>query len=254
MTRRRTGRRGRYPLDLERRTARLLVRRVEMISALLRRRFPTDGTSRTDNALDAAVMLSVLGDLRVLLTTTQAPDPEPLRRVGRQVELFAVADTHRQVELVSNERRRRELLAAIPIEGTAAALVGDWAATTAERMAGLDRFLLDGLQEELVAAAGQGASTKEMERLLRERLGMTRRQAQLVARDQVGSLNSQITRAKQVSLGVTHFRWSSSGDGRVRSRHERLDGQVFSWADGAPGEGVPGEPPLCRCAAIPVLD
>ncbi len=33
-----------------------------------------------------------------------------------------------------------------------------------------------------------------------------------------------------------------------------LEGQRFPLDEGAPGEGLPGEPILCRCFAEPVLD
>lgn len=78
--------------------------------------------------------------------------------------------------------------------------------------------------------------------------------ADLIARDQLAKLNLALTRSRQIAAGITHFRWKDRDDSRVRPAHRALDRRVFSWAEGAPGEGFPGEPVSCRCHAEAVLD
>lgn len=51
--------------------------------------------------------------------------------------------------------------------------------------------------------------------------------------------------------GVTHFRWISMRDERVRPLHQTLHGKVFTM-QGHPTEGYPGQPFNCRCVAEPV--
>jgi len=75
-----------------------------------------------------------------------------------------------------------------------------------------------------------------------------------IVHNQVSRLNTQITRERQTSAGITRFRWISQRDSDVRPLHEELDGQEFDWQTGAPGEGLPGEPPNCRCFAEAVVD
>lgn len=70
--------------------------------------------------------------------------------------------------------------------------------------------------------------------------------ARLIARDQVGKLNGQLTQYRQQGIGVEKYIWRDSGDQRVRPRHQELDSQTFSWGD-PPDEGNPGEPIQCRC-------
>lgn len=77
--------------------------------------------------------------------------------------------------------------------------------------------------------------------------------ARLIARDQANKLNSALTKARQTTLGVSRYRWSTSGDERVRSSHAALDGKVFSWDD-PPAVGHPGEDIQCRCIAIPLFE
>lgn len=81
----------------------------------------------------------------------------------------------------------------------------------------------------------------------------------LIAQDQVAKLNGRITQDMHAAAGVTHYRWLSSKDGRVRKSHREADGNVYSWAEGAPGVGFydenghPGQCGRCRCVAIPVV-
>ncbi|WP_431023800.1 phage minor head protein [Halomonas sp. H5] len=63
---------------------------------------------------------------------------------------------------------------------------------------------------------------------------------------------------KQVSAGITHYRWSSAGDERVCENCRANDGKIFSWND-PPQTGHPGEVKCCteksgcRCVAAPLL-
>jgi len=87
---------------------------------------------------------------------------------------------------------------------------------------------------------------------IKNKYGVTRNRAKLIARDQVGKFNGQLTRLRQLDAGVRAFRWSTSGDERVRPAHEVLEGRVFSWND-PPSIGFPGEPIQCRCIGEPLF-
>jgi SPP1 gp7 family putative phage head morphogenesis protein len=100
----------------------------------------------------------------------------------------------------------------------------------------------------------QGRSTSALRKQIEQAAGIPKRRAQLIARDQIASLNSQITRSRQQANGITHFTWRTVGDERVRDEHEDIDGQRFTWASGHPTEGFPGGPINCRCTAEPVLE
>ncbi len=98
-----------------------------------------------------------------------------------------------------------------------------------------------------------GGSTATLAKRLEQRLGVSQRRATTIARNEIGNLNSAITKRRQESLGVNQFVWTTVGDDRVRPEHAALNGQIFDWATGAPGVGMPGEPILCRCVAIAVV-
>jgi SPP1 gp7 family putative phage head morphogenesis protein len=88
---------------------------------------------------------------------------------------------------------------------------------------------------------------KEIQREFRT----TRNRAKLIARDQIGRLNSQLTRQRQKSNGITHAVWRTLQDERVREEHEAREGQRFSLETGLDGE-FPGDPVNCRCFSEPV--
>lgn len=94
---------------------------------------------------------------------------------------------------------------------------------------------------------------------------VAKKRAKLIARDQIASLQGDISRVRQQSVGVERYVWRTSQDERVRGSHREREGEVFEW--GAPIgpqlkakglkvdtiDGPPGKPINCRCYAEPVL-
>lgn len=83
--------------------------------------------------------------------------------------------------------------------------------------------------------------------------------ARLIARDQVGKLNGELTRTRQEAIGVKQYKWHTALDERVRGNpaglypnadpsHYDREGEIFDWAT-APEGGHPGEAIQCRCWA-----
>lgn len=104
-----------------------------------------------------------------------------------------------------------------------------------------------------------GDSPSRIARRIREATGVTRRRAELIARDQTSKLTSEITEKRQKQAGVKYFKWVTSKDARVGDDHRRAAERdvgygpgVYRW-DRPPPEGVPGNAtrPACRCVAVP---
>lgn len=100
-------------------------------------------------------------------------------------------------------------------------------------------------------ASGQRAS--EMAPLIARRLQVTDSRAVLIAEDQVGKLNGNLTRMRHLDLGITRYTWRSSEDEAVRRTHRIFDGNEYSYEQGGSPEGNPGEPVRCRCHADPII-
>lgn len=140
-----------------------------------------------------------------------------------------------------------------PFEPFLADTLSAAASENVRRVTGLVTEQFDQLENTISSGFRRGLRHTEIAKTIEEQLGVTRNRARLIARDQVASLNGELTRQRQTNMGVTEYIWRTSGDERVRPSHEALEGRRFRW-DEPPDEGHPGEPINCRCVAEPVLD
>ena len=74
----------------------------------------------------------------------------------------------------------------------------------------------------------------------------------LITKDQTTKTIGALTQIRQESLGLTHYRWRTQGDDRVRPEHAARNGSVFPWAS-APAGGHPGSEIQCRCVAEAIV-
>ena len=132
-------------------------------------------------------------------------------------------------------------------------LLTAFATENARLIRNLTGTLLEDVEGSIARGFRRGRLTRDISAEIQQRVGVARRRANLIARDQIASLNGELTQVRQATMGVTRYTWRSSRDELVRDTHEEFDGQVFTWATGSP-EGHPGEPINCRCVAEPVLD
>ena len=112
---------------------------------------------------------------------------------------------------------------------------------------------LDRVEQAVMASLQAGTLNTTLADDLLKIEGVTKSRAKLIARDQLGKINSRLSQIRQQSLGITHYFWSTSLDERVRDRHRRWDGDLIAW-DTPTIDGHPGQAIQCRCTAIPDLD
>lgn len=119
---------------------------------------------------------------------------------------------------------------------------------------------LDKMRDIVYNGFTSGITTTRMVKDIRMVYGVSRKKAELIARDQTAKLSGQIQRAQQQDAGVTEYIWNSCGDERVRKGHRKLNGKKFSWDDPPVVDEKtkrrchPGQDFQCRCIGRPVFD
>jgi len=80
---------------------------------------------------------------------------------------------------------------------------------------------------------------------------VTKSRANLIARTEVARTATELTKARAVAAGITHYVWRTSGDADVRESHKHMNGKVIAFNQ--PPEVEPGKRyhagqfPNCRC-------
>lgn len=99
-----------------------------------------------------------------------------------------------------------------------------------------------------------GTPTQEIADNVQHVYGVSDSRAKLIARDQIGKLNGNVSRHLQTSAGIEEYRWRDSRDRRVRDTHAAHNGNIYKWSDPPIDTGNPGEDYQCRCTAEPVFN
>ena len=112
-----------------------------------------------------------------------------------------------------------------------------------------------------------GLSPKKLkEQIMKATEGLSEKHCKLLARDQMGKLNGNITEAQMQEIGLDLYVWSTAYDDRVRDSHALMEGLLCRWDDASvcsrdngktweprPSGAVdlhPGQDIQCRCVAL----
>lgn len=145
-------------------------------------------------------------------------------------------------------------------------LTESWATDNAKLITSIEERYLGNVAQRAQDMVRQGRSAKAFANELTKQYDLTAARARLIARDQMAKLNGQITKARQQSLHIEEYEWSTSADERVRQSHKVLNGKICRYDDPTvyrnEGEtewrkrssiggyvGDPGEDYQCRCVA-----
>lgn len=125
--------------------------------------------------------------------------------------------------------------------------IEDFSSENADLITNIGNQTARRIKTVVVDALKEGVSTTTLKKQIAKidkAFGQNR--ARLIARDQIGKLQSQITRTRAQRADKKKYEWMSMMDGRERKEHHNLDGEIRTW-DQSPR---PGEPIACRCVAI----
>lgn len=228
---------------------------LEDLGPALRAREDADGSSRVQ---------ALLARLRSVLLARFSPRAL-LRRLAAMldaraggVERVAAAALRRQLEamLTVNPKLPKDAVATtLTTAGEARATAREgWVEENTRLISSIGQRARAEVEELVRGAATKGSRIETLSRQLRERLGVARSRADLIARDQTSKLASQVSEAQQRAIGVERYTWRHSGIRQgARPEHLARDGKVFRW-DQPPPDGHPGMAPNCRCTAEPVIE
>ncbi|MGL5366858.1 MAG: minor capsid protein, partial [Cetobacterium somerae] len=94
----------------------------------------------------------------------------------------------------------------------------------------------------------KGQTIAEITEAIQKATGIERNRANLIARDQVGNVYAESTKAQYKGIGLKKFKWITVGDSRVREEHKERNGNFYYYDDPPDGE-LPGSPIACRCVS-----
>ena len=244
--RRKPGKLPPYPMAIERRYERLLLKWIDRmaktmlveIDKVLPKTEIQDRAKRKDTAAgDPRALLRVIAAVD-LAARASAPGTGEVETIGADVARWTDAAVTGQVAALVG-------LELTGVRGVTNPLIRSWTRQNAILIKTLQGRFIGEIQQLARSTVELGKSTKWFRDRIQRRWQVSRSRAQLIARDQASKLNGQVTMARQQSLGIRKFVWRTVGDDRVRDEHEAIDGRVYEWPDGHPTEGIPGEPVQC---------
>lgn len=147
-------------------------------------------------------------------------------------------------------------------------IIKRWISENVSMIKSIPNQALDDMRQIMLDGFLNGKSVKDIQKSIQNQYDVTKSKAAMLARDQISTLNAQLSQMQQKDAGCKKYRWSSSKDSRVRDCHRELDGKIFSWDDppemwyNTKSKGRvmtgrrchPGEDFCCRCVAIPIFE
>ena len=104
-----------------------------------------------------------------------------------------------------------------------------------ERNASLIRSVSDDtvkrIEQAVYAAKLDNQSTAQLSKSLQKDFRIVKNRADLIAVDQMASLNADLTQLRHQELGIEKYIWVTRGDDRVRRLHRQLNGNQYTWGE-----------------------
>lgn len=235
-----------YPHGIEKEYVRYAVKRAKLChdTTILALRGTLQNETRADTLYDVALIASIFAALRTLFSHLLAPKADEIQTFGRQTQGYATAQVKKST---GQETPQGTILATV-----LAALLSKWTFDNLQLFRSADTRYLDDVEAVVTGSLLTGATVEEVFSQLGRRLEVSISRGTLIAVDQVGKLNGDVTQSTQQAMGIGSYVWITRRDNRVRDAHRTRDGDVFRW-DSPPYDGHPGEAINCRCVAKAVM-
>lgn len=141
-----------------------------------------------------------------------------------------------------------------------------WAEENTALITNLAQSYLSKVTTAVNSGFRDGLSWRDISKNIQAETGVAKRRADLIARDQVATMNMQVTKQRAADLDIKQFVWRTMEDQRVRGNpsgrypkanpsHYVRNGKTYNWSDGAGArDSFPGSGINCRCYAQNVVE
>ena len=132
------------------------------------------------------------------------------------------------------------------------AIVDGWVTENVQLVRNMNAQQIGKLETLFLRSLRDGSRSAQVVGEVNTILGESINRVRLIARDQIGKLDGQLSMHKQTAAGLDTYVWRGALDARERPQHVAREGQIFKWSR-PPPDGHPGQPIQCRCNAEPDL-
>lgn len=252
---------ARHPVRIEQQYAKILRGVIDSLNAELKDRIAAEIKSEVaarEDGLRTDDLSSVLRAIRSL-ATSYIPGLSFVRNIGDSIRSAIDGNWQKAINQAIGVN--------VALPGTdMSANIDSWAEENTALITNLTQSYLTKVTTAVNQGYRDGLSWRSISQNIQAETGVAKRRADLIARDQVATMNMQVTRQRADDLEIKQFKWRTMEDQRVRGNpsgkypkanpsHFARNGKVYNWSDGAgPRDTFPGQAINCRCYAENIVE
>lgn len=243
---------ARHPVRIEQQYAKILRGVIDALNAELKDRIATEikaEVAAREDGLRTDDLSAVLRAIRSL-ATSYIPGLSFVRNIGDSIRSAIDGNWQKAINQAIGVN--------VALPGTdMSANIDSWAEENAALITNLTQSYLTKVTTAVNQGYRDGLSWRSISQNIQAETGVAKRRADLIARDQVATMNMQVTKQRADDLEIKQFKWRTMEDQRVRGNpsgkypkanpsHFARNGKVYNWSDGAgPRDTFPGQAINC---------
>lgn len=252
---------ARHPVRIEQQYAKILREVIDGINLELKGRIADEikaEVAAREDGYRADDLSAVLRAIRSL-ATGNIPGLSFVRSIGDSVRSAIDGNWQKAINQAIGVN--------VALPGTdMSANVDAWAEENTALITNLAQSYLSKVTTAVNSGFRDGLSWRDISKNIQSETGVAKRRADLIARDQVATMNMQVTKQRAADLDIKQFVWRTMEDQRVRGNpsgrypkanpsHYARNGKTYNWSDGAGARDTfPGQAINCRCYAQNVVE
>jgi SPP1 gp7 family putative phage head morphogenesis protein len=252
---------ARHPVRIEQQYAKMLRGIIDGINAELKTRIADElkaEIAAREDGYRADDLSAVLRTIRSL-ATGNIPGLSFVRNIGDSIRSAIDGNWQKAINQAIGVN--------VALPGTdMSANIDAWAEENTALITNLTQSYLSKITTTVNSGFRDGLSWRDISKNIKAETGVAKRRADLIARDQVATMNMQVTKQRAKDLEIKQFVWRTMEDQRVRGNpsglypkakpsHYARNGKTYNWSDGAGAHDTfPGQAINCRCYASNVIE